>query len=138
KVQARDAKKIYIVDSGLRTVSLLSDRQDWGRLAENAVYLELRRRDKKAFYFKGRGEVDFVLTALGKPSEVIQVAYSNLDDPSTKEHEVASLIECLDAFKMKKGIVLTHSLEHTETIQKHEIEYIPLYQWLLAKEWPLL
>jgi len=134
KVQARDSKKIYIIDSGLRTVSLLSDRQDWGRLAENAVYLELRRRNKKAFYSKGSGEVDFVLTELGKPTEVIQVAYSDLDDPLTKEREVASLLECLQAFKMKKGIVLTRAFEHTETIQKHQIKYIPLYQWLLAKE----
>ncbi len=52
KVQVRDPKKIYVIDTGLRTVSLQSDREDWGRLAENAVYLELRRRSKQVFYYK--------------------------------------------------------------------------------------
>jgi predicted AAA+ superfamily ATPase len=50
KVQTRDPKKVYLIDNGLRTVSLLSEREDWGRLAENIVYIELRRRNKQVSY----------------------------------------------------------------------------------------
>ncbi len=78
KVQARDPKKIYVIDTGLRTVSLQSDREDWGRLAENTVYLELRRRGKQVFYYKQVQKVDFVITELGRPIDAIQVCYSDL------------------------------------------------------------
>lgn len=130
KVQARDQKKIYVIDNGLRTVSLVSGREDWGRLAENVVYIELRRRGKEIYYFKEQKEVDFVITQLGKPVEIIQVAYSNLDHSETKEREVSALIECLKCFGMKEGKILTSTYEHEEIVQGFKIKYIPLYAWL--------
>lgn len=130
KVQARDAKKIYIVDIGLRTVSLLSDREDWGRLAENSVYIELRRRGKEVFYFKNEKEVDFIITELGKPVEAIQVAYCNLEDQKTKDREISSLLECLELLQLKKGKILTLAYDDTQIIQGRVIEFVPLYRWL--------
>src|SRR3989344_2903783 len=107
KVQARDPKKIYVIDTGLRTVSLQSDREDWGRLAENAVYLELRRRGKQAFYYKQVQEVDFVITELGKPVDAIQVCYSDLQDQETRSREINALLECLQALEavLKPGSI---------------------------------
>jgi predicted AAA+ superfamily ATPase len=130
KVQARDPKKIYVIDTGLRTVSLQSDREDWGRLAENAVYLELRRRGKQAFYFKQVQEVDFVITELGKPIDAIQVCYSDLDDHETRDREISALLECLHALKLPSGKILTLSLEDVLIIEGKTIHLIPLYQWL--------
>ena len=132
KVQARDSKKIYIVDSGLRTVSLLSEREDRGRLAENCVYIELRRRKKEIFYFREEKEVDFLITELGKPVEALQVAYSDLDDAKTREREVSALVECLDALGLKSGKILTYSYEDQQIINGHKIDFIPLYLWLGA------
>jgi hypothetical protein len=130
KVQARDPKKIYVIDAGLRTVSLQSDREDWGRLAENAVYLELRRRGKQAFYYKQAQEVDFVITELGKPVDAIQVCYSDLEDQETKNREINALLECLQALKLSSGKILTLSLEDVISHEGKEIHLIPLYQWL--------
>jgi predicted AAA+ superfamily ATPase len=130
KIQSRDSKKVYIIDSGLRTVSLVSERKDWGRLAENVVYLELRRRGKELFYFKEEQEVDFLITELGKPVEAIQVAYSDLENAQTKQREVTALIKCLQALNLKEGKILTSNLEDKERVQGFEIEYIPLHQWL--------
>lgn len=130
KVQVRDPKKIYAIDTGLRTVSLVSERADWGRLAENVVYIELRRRGKEIYYFKEQREVDFVVTTLGKPIEAIQVTYSDLEHPETKAREVSALIECLQTLGLKKGKILTSTYEHTESVQGLTIDYIPLYQWL--------
>ncbi len=130
KVQSRDSKKIYAVDSGLRTISLVSERKDWGRLAENAVYIELRRRNQEVFYFKDMQEVDFVVTELGKPVEAIQVAFSDLKDKKTKEREVNALIEALKNLGLKKGLILTSTYSHRELIYGFQIEYIPLHEWL--------
>ena len=130
KVQARDPKKIYVIDTGLRTVSLQSDREDWGRLAENAVYLELRRRGKQAFYYKQVQEVDFVITELGKPVDAIQVCYSDLEDQETRNREINALLECLQALELPSGKILTLSLEDVLFKEGKAIHLIPLYQWL--------
>lgn len=132
KVQARDPKKVYIIDTGLRTVSLQSKREDWGYLAENSVYLELRRRKKEVYYFKGTQETDFVITELGRPVDVIQVAYCDLETPKTKEREILSLLECLDHLNLKHGKILTLTLEDQQMIKGRRIEFIPLYRWLCS------
>ena len=132
KVQARDPKKVYIIDIGLRTVSLQSKREDWGYLAENSVYLELRRRKKEVYYFKGTQETDFVITELGRPVDVIQVAYYDLETPKTKEREILSLLECLDHLNLKHGKILTLTLEDRQMIGGRRIEFIPLYRWLCS------
>lgn len=130
KVQARDPKKIYVIDTGLRTVSLQSDREDWGRLAENAVYLELRRRSKQAFYYKQAQEVDFVITELGKPIDAIQVCYSDLEDKETQSREINALLECLHTLELPSGKILTLSLEDVLLKEGKTIHLIPLYRWL--------
>lgn len=130
KIQARDPKKIYVIDTGLRTVSLQSNREDWGRLAENAVYLELRRRGKQAFYYKQAQEVDFVITELGKPVDAIQVCYSDLEDQETRNREISALLECLQALELPSGKILTLSLEDVLSMEGKAIHLIPLYQWL--------
>ena len=134
KVQARDPKKIYVIDTGLRTVSLQSDREDWGRLAENAVYLELRRRNKQIFYYKQKQEVDFVITELGKPVDAIQVCYSDLEELDTRDREIKALLECLQALKLSSGKILTLSLEDELIIEGKKIHLIPLYQWLFSEK----
>ena len=42
-MQARDAKKIYTIDPGLRRTRSCSPYEDAGKIAENLVYMELRR-----------------------------------------------------------------------------------------------
>jgi predicted AAA+ superfamily ATPase len=130
KVQARDPKKIYVIDTGLRTVSLQSGREDWGRLAENAVYLELRRRRKQLFYYKQEQEVDFVITELGKPVDAIQVCYSDFESHETREREINALLECLHVLKLPSGKILTLSLEDVLSKEGKMIHLIPLYRWL--------
>jgi uncharacterized protein len=131
KVQTRDPKKVYLIDNGLRTVSLLSEREVWGRLAENTVYIELRRRNKQVFYYKNEGEVDFLVTELGKPQQAIQVCFSDLEDEKTRERELSSLLECLQELHLSTGILLTKSHEETIHSDKQTVRCIPLYRWLL-------
>jgi len=133
KVQVRDPKKIYLVDTGLRTVSLMSERQEVGRLVENCVYLELRRRNKEIFYFRNDKEVDFVITELGKPVSAIQVSYCNLEDESTRMREINSLLECLKALNLQEGLILTLSCEDVLHNQNCKITFLPLYKWLTQR-----
>lgn len=132
KVQARDAKKIYVVDTGLRNANAASPHHDLGKLAENVVYIHLRRLKKEVSYFKNEGEVDFVITDFGKPKEALQVCYSDLKEEETFKRETTSLIECLQALKLTMGLILTLKREETLTIKNKTINFIPLYKWLIA------
>lgn len=132
KIQARDPKKVYTIDNGLRTVSLRSEREDWGRLAENAVYIELRRRGKEISYFREKHEVDFVITELGRPVEAIQVCYSDMSNPDTRNRETHALWECLEFLKIRRGVVLTLNFEDRIKKFGRVIEFLPLYRWLIS------
>lgn len=133
KVQARDPRKIYVIDSGLRNIFSASFSPDVGKLAENAVFVELRRRNHSLSYFKNQGEVDFVLTESGKPLEAIQVCYSDMRDPAVYQREVQDLLECLETLKLSEGKILTLKRQEKVLLNKKWIHFIPLYQWLLQR-----
>lgn len=131
KVQARDPKKVYCIDTGLRNVNSFSLHDDYGKLAENSVYIHLRRLGQSVTYFKGHGEVDFLVMNFGKPIQAIQVCYSNLENPETLHRELTSLIECLKATGLKEGLILTLNREEQIVEQGVKIIFMPLYKWLL-------
>jgi predicted AAA+ superfamily ATPase len=133
KVQSRDPKKIYVIDTGLRNVLSHSHREDVGKLAENVVCLHLMRLEKAFCYYKNQQEVDFVVTLHGKPQEAIQVSYSDMLDSNTREREVEGLMECLQETNLQQGLILTKNREAKETLSGKTIQYRPLHQWLLEK-----
>ncbi len=59
-------KKFYPIDTGLRRVSVTRTGTDRGKSLECATFLLLRRRYREVFYWRGRGEVDFVVQHDGR------------------------------------------------------------------------
>ena len=49
KVQARNPKKVYIMDMGLYTENSISISDNMGRRLENLIFLHLRRKYKHIF-----------------------------------------------------------------------------------------
>lgn len=131
KVQVRDPKKLYVIDTGLRQVAARSREEDLGKLLENAVFLELKRLGKKVMYFKKTQEVDFVIVEGYKAVEAIQVCASDLRDPATNQRETAALLECMTELDLKKGQIITWDREQVIKIDKKIIEYLPAYKWFL-------
>lgn len=126
-------RKAYLGDTGF--MYALEGKIDWGRLYENAVYLELKRRHsftREIHYWKNAAgsEVDFVLREGMKTKEIIQVVYK-MDEEKTKEREIRGLVEGAKALGVKKGIVITKNKEKTEFIEGIKISFIPLWKWLL-------
>jgi hypothetical protein len=132
KVQARDPRKVYIVDPGLRAVGARSVEDDTGKLLENLVYLELRRRGCEVSYYQGRQEVDFVVTEHYQPRAAIQVCAAGLDQPATFRREVDALLECLGALNLDRGVVVTLDEEQRLSEQGKSIELVPARRWLLG------
>lgn len=121
-------KKIYSIDVGLSQQVSYSLNKDFGRILENIILLELKRRGKEVYYFKEAEECDFIIKEKEKVVEAIQVCFELNED--NKKREIQALRKVMDKFKLKKGLIIT--LDQTEKLE--DIEVIPAYIWLLQKE----
>ncbi len=127
KEQQANPKKIYCIDNGLRNAVSFKFSKDMGKLAENIVFIELKRKEKDIFYWGKEGESDFVIKNKDQSLNAINVTYTN----DIKEREIKSLLEFKRKFKKtKKIIILTKDLEKKEK----GIDFIPLWKWLLLNE----
>jgi len=129
KKQIQSAKKLYLIDNGLAKQLGFSFSENSGKLLENQVFLELKRRNKELFYFQEKNECDFLVKEKNKITEAIQVCYEI--NQNNKEREIKGLIKAMKEFKIKEGIIIT--LNQEETIKKDNltIKIIPAYKWFL-------
>jgi predicted AAA+ superfamily ATPase len=126
KEQKSSAAKIYCIDNGLRNAVSFKFSKDEGKLAENMVFIELKRRGSEAYYWKSpkHKEVDFVVKEKDNSLTAVNVTYTDEID----KREISGLLEFRKNFKKtKKMIVLTKDLER----EWQGIRFIPLWKWLL-------
>ncbi|MEI8027069.1 MAG: ATP-binding protein [Pseudomonadota bacterium] len=57
----RHNRKYYSIDTGLRRAVCSRMSADFGKDFENLVFLALKKKDLSVFYWRGKGEVDFVV-----------------------------------------------------------------------------
>lgn len=133
KEQQIAAKKIYGIDTGLTQSVGFSFSENKGKLMENLVFLDQRKRGHDIYYYKTKQdqEVDIFLP---NSTTFIQVA-QYLDNESTKKREIRALLEAsAEQKKVSKLIIVTE--REKEIIKKGRISVhiIPMYEWLLRKE----
>jgi hypothetical protein len=124
KKQLINPKKAYVIDTGLAKVNSVSFSEDNGRMLENAAFLHLRRKHKDIYYFKEKGECDFLIKEKGKITNAFQICYELTED--NKEREIAGLKEAMEKFKLKTGIILT--LKQKDDFGS--IKVIPAWEWI--------
>ncbi|MHA1866183.1 MAG: ATP-binding protein [Candidatus Heimdallarchaeaceae archaeon] len=124
KEQKTLPSKIYCIDNGLRNAVSFKFSKDEGKLAENLVFIELKRRQKDIYYWKKIHEVDFVVKNKDNSLTAINVSYTD----EIEEREIKSLLEFKKEFKKAKELILL-----TKGTEKKEqgIKFIPLWKWLL-------
>jgi hypothetical protein len=137
KEQERAPRKIYSIDPGLSNAVGFQFSENLGRIAENVVAIELRRRLLEnplleLYHWRDQygKEVDFIVKDGELVSQLIQMCW-NLDDPGTKKREIGSLLKAMRLFGLKQGLVITEELEDEETAKGKKISYRPLWKWLL-------
>lgn len=106
KVQT-NPKKLYAIDPGMVRALTLNLDNDFGRLFENIIYLDLRRMGCKIHYYltSDRYEIDFLVQTPQGNKKLLQVAWK-MDDPSTLEREERALQKGMDELKIS-GEILT-------------------------------
>jgi uncharacterized protein len=83
----------------------LSFTKDKGRLLENLVYLNFRKKNKKLYYFKEKKECDFVVFEGTVCRWLIQVTHEL--HPDNRDREVEGLVEAMEFFNMDEGYIIT-------------------------------
>jgi predicted AAA+ superfamily ATPase len=119
-------RKIYCIDNGLRNAASFKLSSDEGKLAENSILIELKRRNLDVYYWKGKREVDFVVKRRDNMLVGVNVTYTEVID----EREIKALLEFKENFgeRVLELILLTRNVERSED----GITYIPIRKWLLG------
>lgn len=128
KEQKLYPKKIYCIDTGLANSVTIRSSEDKGKLYENIVAIELKRRGKEIYYWRNEKnlEVDFLIKEKNKVKEIINVSY-DLSSPKTMKREIMAITEAMKEFGLSNGKIITKDYEG----EKESIKFIPLWKWLL-------
>jgi len=128
KEQKTLPSKVYCVDNGLRNAVAFKFSKDDGKLVENLVFLELRRNDKEVYYWKKKGEVDFIVKNKDQSLTAINVSYTD----EILEREARALEEFKKEMKTRCKELLMITKTREEKVGP--IRYVPLWKWLLIKK----
>lgn len=131
KNQFKAFKKNYTVDSGLANAISFRFSEDKGRILEQTVFLELKRREVEVYYYRTRNnkEVDFFVKQKNKKELLIQVCW-DLNEEKTKRREVDSLNQAMEELKINKGLILTYNSEGKISKAGKTIIIKPSYKWM--------
>lgn len=120
-------EKYYAVDMGMRRCALTGNVRDGGRILENVVFLELKRRYADVFVGKvGNLEVDFV--AITPEGPVYYQVAETVASEKTLERELKSLEAIRDNHPK---IMLTK--DDVDPVSHGGIEQKNVIDWLLEK-----
>ncbi len=138
KVQQKAPKKSYIIDNGFIKARSFEISPNYGRLLENAVFIELLRRNYEPeldlFYYRTRNdrEIDFVCRKGYQIEQLIQVCY-DIRSPKTLKREIDALIEASIELACNNLIVITWDKEDVIIKKETNIQLMPAYKWLCLK-----
>ena len=122
----RNPAKVYLVDTGLcRRIT----SADAGRLLENIVFLELRRKGYEVFYFEEKRECDFIAKTEDNKLLPIQVSFELNEE--NKEREISGLIKACRWLSIREGRILTYDDEKDLNTEGINIKVLPVWKWLL-------
>ena len=126
--QAKNPKKIFGIDTGLITLLSMSFSKDQGRLLENLVFIHFKRMGKEIFYYRQKGECDFIVTTSNKIEMAVQVCYELNTDNLPRA--VNGLTEALNELGLYEGFIFTFKQKDELEKDGKTINVIPVWEWM--------
>jgi len=137
KQQEKSPRKVYSTDTGLVNAVGFRFSANYGRLMENVVAIELKRRQSRnlmveVYYWKdyaGR-EIDFLVKEGPNIRELIQVTFAS-DRNEIEERELKTLVRASKETGCKELSVITWDYDAEEEFRGRRIKFVSLWKWLL-------
>jgi len=136
KDQMQYPKKVYFIDNVFINAISTKLLGNFGRLYENIVAIELKRRKKESCYWKNteKEEVDFIVKNDKEIDQLIQVCY-DLADQDTRKREIKAILKASKDLKCNNLLIINQDYFGEEESEwfgiKKKIHFIPLWKWLL-------
>jgi len=131
KKQIQNPKKVYSIDLGFPNHLGFKFSENKGKILENFVAINLKQNEANFYYHRDKKECDFVIKEKNKITKAIQVTYELNDE--NKERETKGLLEAMNKFKLKEGLILTFDQEDSFVLEKKKIILKPVWKWTLEK-----
>jgi len=139
--QSRSPKKVYCVDNGFVTSKGFQFSSNVGKLCENLVAIELKKRElqgrSEVFFWKNpqQEEVDFVVKKGRQIDQLIQVCWE-MRSEKTRDREVRALLKASRDLDCGNLLVLTDTKEGEEQVEwfgiSKKVQFLPLWKWFLG------
>ncbi|MEK6836929.1 MAG: ATP-binding protein [Nanoarchaeota archaeon] len=136
KDQMQYPKKVYFIDNVFINSISTKFLDNWGRLYENIVAIELKRRKIESYYWKNveKEEVDFIVKGDKKIEQLIQVCY-DITDRDTKKREIRAILKASKELKCDNLLIINQDYFGDEDVEwfgiRKKVKFIPLWKWLL-------
>ncbi|MEW6529095.1 MAG: ATP-binding protein [Candidatus Micrarchaeota archaeon] len=135
--QIRSVQKVYTIDPGFYSIKGFRFSENFGRIAENMVAIELFRRSAlnqklELYYWRDyqEREVDFVIKNRRKIKQLVQVTtISEFEDIDKKTLD--SLVKASSETKCNNLVVITKDYENEQKIKGKTISFIPIWKYLI-------
>lgn len=123
----RNPAKIYPVDTGLcRRITSL----DEGRLLENLVLLELKRKGQEVFYFDEKVECDFITRDENDRLSAVQVSFEL--HGKNREREINGLVKACKWLAVNEGTIFTWDDEENFGAEGIDVKVVPVWKWMIG------
>ena len=137
KNQQKAPRKVYSIDVGLSNAVGFRFSKNIGKIAENIVAVELKRKQSRdllteIYYWKDyqQNEVDFVIKEGLKIKGLVQVCW-DISSVETRKRETRALLKASKELKCNNLLIITGEYEDEEKVRNKKILYTPLWKWLL-------
>jgi hypothetical protein len=125
-------KKFYLIDVALHNFLTFKFSENKGKVLENLVFLELRRKAQSVFYYRTAAgeEVDLLVRNPGS-MRLIQVCY-DLNNLDAFAREKKALFSGMRELGLKRGTIITASESRKLKEGGLTLDIIPAWEWLLG------
>lgn len=125
--------KYYLIDNGMRNAIIMPQSNDMGKLLENAVFLQLKRRCSpfaKIFYYSQGVECDFVVQEETEITHLIQVCW-DISSEETLHRELRGLKAASQATGCRNCCIITMDESREFLYEDLSIKVYQAWKWFL-------
>jgi predicted AAA+ superfamily ATPase len=126
KKQQVNEKKIYAIDAKFAQQNSTQLQEDTGRILENLVFLEIRRKTTQIWYYKKTHECDFIYHLDGK-YHAVQVCHQLNADNIVRE--TAGMQEAMADLELASTTFITTNQTEDLHIANKKVVCIPFFDW---------